>query len=223
MHRAPGTPGAGRAWGPGSKSRHAVRALPLPPCPRSPGAPEIPSGHAGGSPGPPWHHVARACHGAGVRPGGGRAGALEWAQGSHATVRLPRLTVRFKGRVYRAIAGKKDGVPGTRSEAAAAARGKLGCPLSGGRCPSVFSRDKGREGEGPVLGWAPSPGEGRLLGGEAVAGESRGGRRLGALPRARAPGREPRVRPHQVPADERESVSSNRLAVLFLCVRCRFI
>lgn len=122
MHRAPGTPGAGRAWGPGSKSRHAGEGSPpAPPAPAPRGRLKPPLGTQAAAPARPGTTSPGPVTGRGSGPG-----EVEWAQGSHASVRLPRLTVRFKGRVYRAIAGKKDGVPGTRSEAAAAARGKLG-------------------------------------------------------------------------------------------------
>lgn len=208
MHRAPGTPGAGQASGPGGTGRRAGRgSLPDPP-PRSPLWARRPQ------PRPPWHHVARACP-----QGGGQApGRVGWWAGTRAAGLAPPADRLFQGEGLLGHCWQERRGSGEQVRTSTAARGKDGHPLSGGHCSSVFSRDQGWEGEGPVLGWAPSPGKGRLL-----------PERLWRVTHAQVPGRPalalpswegaPRIVRTKFQQTSGSRPAANRLAVLLLSLR----
>lgn len=118
--------------------------------------PEAPSGHAGRSPGRPGTTLPGPVHRAGVRRWGGWAGGLGPVQ----LVWLPRLTVCFKGRVYWAIAGKKDGVPGNRSEPAQRRVGRTGIHCLGVIVPVFLAVTRGGKVRGQSWGGPRAPGRG---------------------------------------------------------------
>lgn len=208
MHRAPGTPGAGQASGPGGTGRRAGGGSPPDPPPRSPLWARRPQ------PRPPWHHVARACP-----QGGGQApGRVGWWAGTRAAGLAPPADRLFQGEGLLGHCWQERRGSGEQVRTSTAARGKDGHPLSGGHCFSVFSRDQGWEGEGPVLGWAPSPGKGRLL-----------PERLWRVTHAQVPGRPalalpswegaPRIVRTKFQQTSGSRPAANRLAVLLLSLR----
>lgn len=208
MHRAPGTPGAGQASGPGGTGRRAGGGSPPDPPPRSPLWARRPQ------PRPPWHHVARACP-----QGGGQApGRVGWWAGTRAAGLAPPADRLFQGEGLLGHCWQERRGSGEQVRTSTAARGKDGHPLSGGHCSSVFSRDQGWEGEGPVLGWAPSPGKGRLL-----------PERLWRVTHAQVPGRPalalpswegaPRIVRTKFQQTSGSRPAANRLAVLLLSLR----